>query len=254
MSAGAADPKRKTGMAGNRRRPWISRGSPFVEPIDFAEFFLQQGIRSQLGGPDESRFPRQAPRGVPPSVPLREGLLNSCKEDAMFYIDHVDRENADGIMKVIYDIFPKQIPGPLLVKSISPELAETTLQSLKIGALGKIIPSAVSAAIRFVMAVRMHADYCIKFNGDGLSTIGFTQEDLDKLGKDVACGKFSDRENALIKFAIESVQAPATVDEKAFNAIKELGWTDQEILAATSDAADALSGLTLFQVFKRKES
>ena len=172
----------------------------------------------------------------------------------MFYIDHVDRENAAGIMKVIYDIFPGQIPGPLLVKSIVPELAEATLQALKIGALGKIIPSAVSGAIRFVMAVRMHADYCIKFNGDGLLTAGFAREDLDGLGKSAACGKFSDRENALIKFAVESVQSPEAVDENAFNAIKELGCTDQEILAAVSDAADALSGLTLFQVFKRKES
>ncbi|MBQ9407688.1 MAG: hypothetical protein IJU37_13270 [Desulfovibrio sp.] len=172
----------------------------------------------------------------------------------MFYIDHVDRENAVGVMKEIYDIFPGQIPGPLLVKSIVPELAEANLQSLKIGALGKIIPSAVSASIRFVMAVRMHADYCIKFNGNGLLAIGFTHEDLDELGKSVACGKFSDRENALVKFAVESVQSPEAVDENAFNAIKVLGWTDQEILASVSDAADALAGLTLFQVFKRKES
>ena len=172
----------------------------------------------------------------------------------MFYIEHVDRENAAGIMKKIYDIFPGQIPGPLLVKSIVPELAEATLQSLKIGASGKIISSAVSTAIRFVMAVRMHADYCIKFNGNALLAAGFTQEDLDGLGKSLSCGKLSDREISLIKFAVESVESPKSADSKAFNAIKSLGWSEQEMLAAVSVAADALSGLTLFQVFKKKEA
>jgi hypothetical protein len=173
----------------------------------------------------------------------------------MFYINHVTRENATGTVKEIYDQFPEALglPGPVLIKTIVPELAGLTAQALGFINKSNIISIPVSAAIRFILSVQIHSDYCKTFNGKILAQTGFTEEDLQELAKNTGdCPKFSPKENALIKFAVEAVRNPQAIDESRFNEVKSLGWSDEQMLVAVVNGADLVSGVTVFQAFQKK--
>ena len=43
-----------------------------------------------------------------------------------------------------------------------------------------------------------------------------------------------------------------SVDENRFNEVKSLGWSDEAMLVAVTDAADLVAGVTVFQVFQKK--
>ena len=180
-------------------------------------------------------------------------MKKNLKENNMFYIDYVTREKATGIMKELYDkLEPLGLPGPVLVKSIVPKLSESNMKTLEIVNSGETISFSIAAAIRYIMSVRIHSAYCTNYNGKLLELGGFTKEDLDTLGKETASPKFSPQENALIKFACDSVQNPMSVDENRFNEVKSLGWSDEAMLVAVTDAADLVAGVTVFKVFQKK--
>ena len=173
-----------------------------------------------------------------------------------FYIRHVAREDAEGPLKQIYANFPEQvmIPGPVLIKSSVPELAGMNASELGYFMGHKTVSREVLTAIRYILAVRVNSAYCTHVNGKLLLLFGFKEEQLADLLKNNACGAFTDKENALIDFAVNASMEPTSVDAAKMDKVKSFGWTDEDLLAAVVNGIDSVAGINVFKVFQVKES
>jgi alkylhydroperoxidase family enzyme len=177
------------------------------------------------------------------------------KLDPKFYIKHVKREDADGAIAEIYMALPQDVmvPGPVLIKSIVPELAGMNAQELGYYASRESISPMVMAAIRYVLAVGVNSAYCTNVNGRLLIRGGFPEEQFQTLLDKRTAPFFSEKENALIAFAIAAAEKPKGVTAKDIETVRSAGWDDSELLIAVTNAINSVAGINVFKAFQIKE-
>ena len=170
-----------------------------------------------------------------------------------FYIKHIKREDANGPIAEIYKNFPPEImiPGPVLIKSIVPELAG--INASELGYFVKAKLAKVFTAIRYILAVKVNSAYCTNVNGTLLKGMGFNDEMLSSLVKDETSSAFTAKENVLIPFAVKATMQPESINKDDINKVKSEGWTDEEMLQAVTNAIDSVAGINVFKVFQVKE-
>ena len=172
-----------------------------------------------------------------------------------FYINHVEREDATGELKEVYGNFPKEVmlPGMILVKSAVPELVKLNADELAYFSNLKSITPKVITAIRYILAVRVHSAHCTNVNGGLLVGMGLTEEMLSDLIEKEACDCFSDRENALISFAVKATLNPESINKVDIDKVRASDWRDEEWLQVVVAAIDSLAGVKVCKVVQGKE-
>lgn len=173
-----------------------------------------------------------------------------------FYINYVPRENATGLLAEVYDKFPKEVmlPGMILVKSGVPELVKLNADELAYFSNMKSISAKVLTAIRYILAVRVKSAHCTNVNGGLLVGMGFNEEMLADLLEKESCDCFSDKENALISFAVKATLNPESVNRKDIDKVRSAGWNDEELLQIVVAAINSLAGVNVFKAFQVKEN
>ncbi|MDO5112948.1 MAG: hypothetical protein Q4E67_01085 [Planctomycetia bacterium] len=187
------------------------------------------------------------------SKKLGEITMFEKKVDVNFYIDHATKENATGDIAKIYQMFPLMIPGPILIKSIDAQLAGMNANEIFYFVRHKTISSKVFSAIRYILAVRVNSAYCTAVNGKALLSGGLSEDMLDSLVKKESCKFFTDKENALIRFAVNASMNFETTNAEDINKVKSFGWNDEELLAAVVNGIDSIAGINVFKAFSVKE-
>ncbi|MBE6097535.1 MAG: hypothetical protein E7198_07025 [Schwartzia succinivorans] len=172
-----------------------------------------------------------------------------------FYINHVEREEATGAIKEIYDKFPQEVmvPGMILIKSGNVELTRQNAEELAYFSNMETISNKLLTAIRYIIAVRVKTAHCTNVNGGLLEVMGMTKEMIDSLLENEACDCFSDKENALIPFAVKAAMTPDAVNKQDIDRVKAVGWSDDELLHIVVAAINSLAGVNVFKVFRVKE-
>lgn len=172
-----------------------------------------------------------------------------------FYISHVEREDATGAIKEIYDKFPQEVmvPGMILIKSSNPELCRQNAEELAYFSRLETISSKVLTAIRYILAVRVHSAHCTNVNGGLLEGMGLTEEMIASLLENEACDCFTDKENALISFAVKAALTPDSVNKQDMDKVQAQGWSEDELLQVVVAAINSLAGVYVFKVFQKKE-
>jgi len=172
-----------------------------------------------------------------------------------FYIKHVAREEASGAIAEIYKALPQEVmpPGPVLIKSIVPELAGMNAQELGYYFQQTMVPPMVMTAIRYILAVKVNSAYCTNVNGKLLLMGGLPEEQCEGLVENKACPFFSNKENALISFAVDATMNPTGIAAKDIETVRAAGWSDEATLAAVVNAINSVAGINVFKVFQVKE-
>ena len=205
-------------------------------------------------GSDESHLSQVAP--VTKELNLEHRSMFEEGVAVNFYIDHVSRENAEGKIAEIYQKFPAQVmvPGPVLIKSKDPKLSEMNANELFYFASHKTISLKVMAAIRYILAVHVKSAYCTNVNGKVLFLNGLTEDMLLSLQEGESCECFTEKENALIKFAVKATMSPEKTNAVDIDSVKSVGWKDEELLAAVVNGIDSVAGINVFKAFSVKEN
>ncbi|SFA70576.1 carboxymuconolactone decarboxylase family protein [Selenomonas ruminantium] len=172
-----------------------------------------------------------------------------------FYINHVEREDATGELKELYSHFPAEVmlPGMILIKSAVPELVRLNAEELAYFTKLPTISGKLITAIRYILAVRVHSAHCTNVNGGLLITMGMTEDMIAALLENEACDCFTDKENALIPFAVKATLSPDSVNREDMDKVRAVGWTDEELLQIVVAAINSLAGVNVFKVFQVKE-
>jgi len=79
---------------------------------------------------------------------------------------------------------------------------------------------------------------------------GWTHEQVQEMRQDIDKANLSERERAMLKIAMKSIQNPHVVNVDDLDTLREMNWSDKDILDAVNHAARMLAIDTIFNVFK----
>jgi hypothetical protein len=172
----------------------------------------------------------------------------------MALIKTVLPEEATGKVKEAYDVMMKKarvIPKPFQMMSPSPALIEILLQSLIYYLEHPSLSFQLLAHIRLLVAQSYNYAYCVDFNSGILQMLAnVTDEQLESLKSDPKQSPLNDKDKAMLLFVLKAVKTPDSVEQKDVDALRNLEWTDQDILEATHHGADMVRHGILFKTFK----
>lgn len=171
----------------------------------------------------------------------------------MFLLETVDPDKAQGTVAEAYSLFKNLggVPIPLRLLSASPGILER--QAAMIGYFmghPKLTPGLL-AAIRYAIAARTGHLACEALNKDILGRMGVKDQEIAGLSGASGETPLEESEEALFRFVIRTFEDPASVNSEGLAALRELGWTDNDILDATFHATSMLASSVLFKAFVR---
>ena len=176
----------------------------------------------------------------------------------MALIRTISPEEATGRVQEIYENMMKLapvVPKPLQLLSSSPELLSIMFQSIMYFHKNSSFSPLLLAHIRLLVAHRFDYRYCVMFNSSILQMLTeITDDQLEHLKKDPSAASLEDREKRLLLFVLKAVDKPEEINLKDVSNLRELGWTDQEIVEATNYGADMVRHGILFKAFKMDDA
>ena len=172
----------------------------------------------------------------------------------MAIIKTYQRDEAQGELAEIYKEIV-ELRGDVMnshkIFSSSPELLRQQLAFIKYYANHKTLSMPLLAAIRVLVSTNQKCDFCIDFNTAMLvNKAGWSLDQVSAMREDISQANLSDNEKAMLMFVMKAVKSPLKVDENDMNILRSLGWSDQDILDATSHATRMVAVDLLFNTFK----
>ena len=175
----------------------------------------------------------------------------------MALIQTIDPKEATGSVKEVYDKMLKVapvVPKPLQMMSPSPDLLSIVFQSLTYFLKNSSFSPLLLAHIRLLVAHQFDYRYCVAFNTSVMQMLSdLTDDQIEQLKKDPSTAGLEDKEKQLLLFVLKAVDTPTAIGEADVSALREMGWTDQEMVEATHYGADMVRHGILFKAFKMDE-
>ena len=131
------------------------------------------------------------------------------------------------------------IPDGLRLFSFSPPLLENFVGNISYFNMGGTqLPPALTAMIRYQISWDSGCSYCVDLNEGFLSNLGIELDDIRATRNNPDAAPFAEKEKALLKLAIKSVEAPEQIGEADIENVQNQGWADREIFDAIVQAAN----------------
>ena len=124
------------------------------------------------------------------------------------------------------------VPPPFEMLSASPGLQ--SLQGRLIGYYreGCNLSPLLMGLIRYLTAASLEMGSCLEFNARTLAYHGMSEDQISTLIANPASAPLDEKEGWLLAMVIKAVRAPETLTESHVEKLKELGWTDADIMDA----------------------
>lgn len=168
----------------------------------------------------------------------------------------VPPEQAEGKLKEHYAIFDtfRLVPAPFQMFSSSPDLAGLRAQTIGYFMSHPKLNPGLLALIRMLIAEEMKYYYCISLNQKLLASVGIMDEDAAaKVLADPANAPLADKDKAMLLFVLKAIKTPDEVSAEDMRKLRDLGWSDGDIIDATAHGAGMVSDGILFKAFKMDE-
>ncbi|MCF8043571.1 MAG: hypothetical protein K9K65_04875 [Desulfarculaceae bacterium] len=169
----------------------------------------------------------------------------------------VPPNEAQGKVKQGYDLFQNLglVPTPFQMYSSSPSLIGVRLQSLDYFRTHPNLSMPLLALIRMLVSEELKYYYCISLNQEILKMIGIMDEDAAaKVLADPESAPLSDKDKAMLLFVLKAIKTPDEVVAEDTQKLRDLGWSDGDIIDATSHGAGMVADGILFKAFKMDEA
>lgn len=181
----------------------------------------------------------------------------NTKENQMARITTVKPEDAQGTVKEGYEMFMKNIgiiPKPMEMMSASPALFATQLQRIRYFSNHPNLSFALLAHIRYLAAHNLNYSFCLDFNGLVLKKLGLETDDIRKMEKDPSQSMLEDKEKAMLVFVVKSIKDPSSITDSDITRLRDLGWTDSDMIDALSQGVSMIDHSIMMQVFDIDQS
>ncbi len=131
------------------------------------------------------------------------------------------------------------VPDGLKLFGMSPPLLEGFVGNIGYFAMGgTALPPELTAMIRYLVSWDASCQFCVDMNEGFLSNMGVDLDRVRDARGNPDKAPFDDKDKALLKIAVKSVNPEETVSEAELNAARKYGWGDREIFDAVVQAAN----------------
>jgi uncharacterized peroxidase-related enzyme len=155
----------------------------------------------------------------------------------MFRIQSITEDAAEGSVKAIYDELRDSIgivPNVFKVLSLWPEGLELYTSMFKSMMLANTkLTRAVKEMIASTVSRINQCDYCLGHHKNFMTRYGISSEISEQIVNDPQAAEISDGEKKLLLYVEKVTRHAYRVSEADIEALKEVGWTHEQILEAT---------------------
>jgi alkylhydroperoxidase family enzyme len=135
--------------------------------------------------------------------------------------------------------------------SVSPELLRQQMDFIKFYMNHPTLSMPLLAAIRIMVSSGEECQFCIDYNtGMLINMAGWTFDQVAEMRKDPKSANLPEREIAMLLLAIKAVRIAHSVNADDLDSLREMGWSDSDILDAVSHATRMLATDIIFNTFK----
>lgn len=169
----------------------------------------------------------------------------------------VPPEEAEGKVKAGYDMFAQfgMVPAPFQMYSPSPELVGIRTQGVSYFMSHPNLNPGLLALIRMLIAEELKYYYCISLNREILKKVGILDEDAAaKVLADPANAPLSEPDKAMLLFVLKAVKTPDAVTAEDVQKLRDLGWSEGDIVDATAHGAGMVADGIMFKAFKMDQA
>jgi uncharacterized peroxidase-related enzyme len=171
----------------------------------------------------------------------------------MALINMVDKDNATGRVADIYEIMVNTmgfIPNAFKVYSSSEHVLDTQFGNLGYYMRHPVLSGKLLAFIRLLVSEQEACAYCIGVNTGILFQYGVLPDAITEIRKDPSKAPLEPKELAMLLFVLKMVKDPASVNADDVAGLRNLGWTDKDILEASYHGASQVGADKIFNAFK----
>lgn len=171
----------------------------------------------------------------------------------MSLIRLVEKEEATGRVAEIYEIMIKNmgyIPNAFKVFSSSEHVLEKQFDNLGYFMRHKTLGGKLLAFIRLLVSESEKCKYCVGMNSGILLQYGVLPEMLSEIKLNPAKVPLEKNELAMLLFVLKVVKDSNSIQQEDIDILKNLGWTDKDIMDATYHGTTQVGVDKIFNAFK----
>ncbi len=121
--------------------------------------------------------------------------------------------------------------------SVRPDLLASTMGIFKEVIMDGVVPSTVKQMILMAIALQNNCQYCEVAHTSALEAMGVPTEVIQSCARDPELAHVPPTQRAMIKLALKTARDPKSVTDEDFQALRDHGLSDGEIMEVTMLAA-----------------
>lgn len=169
-------------------------------------------------------------------------------------IQTIAPEEATGELAKLYKIIETMrgnVGNNAKLFSVSPELLRQQMDFIKFYMNHPTLSMPLLAAIRIMVSSGEECQFCIDYNtGMLINLAGWSFEQVTEMRKDPNAANLPAREIAMLNLAIKAIRNSHGVSANDLDTLREMGWSDSDILEAVNHATRMLATDIIFNTFK----
>jgi alkylhydroperoxidase family enzyme len=187
-------------------------------------------------------------------MPLDRTVNTIQKGSLMPLIQTIAPEEATGELAKLYKIIETMrgsVGNNAKLFSISPELLHQQMDFIKFYINHPTLSLPLLAAIRIMVSSGEECQFCIDYNtGMLINLAGWTFDQVTAMRNDPNTANLPEREIAMLNLAIKAIRNAHGVSANDLDTLREMGWSDSDILDAVNHATRMLATDIIFNTFK----
>ena len=170
-------------------------------------------------------------------------------------IQTIKPEDATGELAELYGNITAmrgRVSNSAQIFSASPELIKQQMSFIEYYMLKqKSLSMPLLASIRMLISDKNSCSYCVDMNASILiNMLGWTPKEVEAMRADPQNAKLDENEKAMLLFVLKAVRTPHDVNAHDVQKLRDLGYSDGEILDATNHGARMSAIDIIFDAFK----
>ena len=176
------------------------------------------------------------------------------EESVMPIINTISPDHASGKVAEVYQQVAKamgRVPNAVVMYSSSPTLLEQQWQMMGYYMNHPNLSFPLLTMMRMLVSQENDCAYCVGMNaGLLINFCGLTEEQVAQTKQNPQNAPLSEKEKPMLLFVLKSVAKPHSASAADIAQLKQLGWSDGDILDAVGHGARMLAADVIFNTFK----
>lgn len=169
-------------------------------------------------------------------------------------IQTIEPSEATGELAKLYTLIEKMrgtVGNNAKLFSASPELLRQQMDFIKYYMSHPTLSMPLLAAIRIMVSSGEECQFCIDYNTAMLINLaGWSFEQVAAMRQNIDDANLPAREIAMLKLAIKAIRLAHSVNADDLDSLREMGWSDSDLLDAVNHATRMLATDIIFNTFK----